>query len=128
MAMKFLTRSIVIGLLIQVGSLPAASAQQPAPTGGASTDDRTAYTMKAREEMQSWDQKLHDFSARAAAKGKEVGNATERDLNRAWVKADAAARELQTATAREWTRARNSFERASHDLSETWNRSHAEND
>jgi hypothetical protein len=53
--------------------------------GGDTTADRDTYTQKAKDEMQGWQQKLHDFSEKAEAKGKEAGNAAEVDLNKAWM-------------------------------------------
>ena len=38
--------------------------------------------------MQKWQRKLHDFSEKAEAAGKEAGNAAENDLNKAWTKAE----------------------------------------
>jgi len=41
--------------------------------------------------MQEWQRKLHDFSEKAEAKGKEAANAAENDLNKAWTKASFGA-------------------------------------
>ena len=97
--MRMLTASIVIGSLVLIGALPAGAGQSTlAPDSGApvrlaagadSTADRDTYTRKAREEMQEWQQKLHDFSEKAAAKGKQLDNAAKNDLNKAWAKAKA---------------------------------------
>src|SRR5271169_3955519 len=84
--MRILTASIVIGPLMLIGTLPAAAGQSLLALGtgapvrlaaGDSTADRNTYTQKARDEMQEWRRKLHDFSEKAEAKGKEVGNAAE---------------------------------------------------
>ena len=74
--------------------------------------------------MQEWQRKLHDFSEKAAAKGKEAGNAAENDLNKAWTKADAASRKLQTVGAEGWESAKTSFEKASHELADAWHKIH----
>ena len=104
--MRMLTVSIVVGPLMLIGALPAAAGQSALALGsgapvrlvaaGDSTADRDTYTQKARAEMQEWQRKLHDFSEKAEAKGKEAGNAAENDLNKAWTKAEAASRQLQT--------------------------------
>ena len=130
--MRILNASIVIGPLMLIGALPAAAGQSTpalgsgAPVrvaaGGDTTADRDTYTQKAKDEMQEWQQKLHDFSEKAEAKGKEAGNAAEVDLNKAWTKAEAASRKLQTVGADGWESAKTSFEKASHELADAWHR------
>jgi hypothetical protein len=117
-----------------IGALPATAGQSPlAPGSGApvrlaadgdSTADRDTYTQKARDQMQEWQRKLHDFREKAEAEGKEVGTAAENDLNKAWTKAEAASRKLQTVGAEGWESARTSFETASHELAEAWHKIH----
>ena len=72
--------------------------------------------------MQEWQRKLHDFSVRAEANGKEAGNAADTDLQKAWTRTEAASRRLQTVGAEGWDRARTSFEQASRDLAAAWDR------
>lgn len=129
--MRMLTVSIVIGPLVLIGALPAAGQSTLAlgsgapvqlAAGGDSTADRDTYTQRARDEMQEWQRKLHDFSEIAAAKGKEAGNAAENDLNKTWAKADAASRKLQTVGAEGWESAKTSFEKASQELADAWHR------
>jgi hypothetical protein len=134
--MRILSAAMVIGPLVLIGALHAAAGQSTlalgsgAPiqlaAGGDSTADRDTYTQKARDEMQEWQRKLHDFSEKVVAKGKEAGNATENDLHEAWTKAEAASRQLQTVGAEGWESARSSFEKASHELAETWHKIHPE--
>ena len=134
--MRILSAAMVIGPLVLIGALHAAAGQSTlalgsgAPiqlaAGGDSTADRDTYTQKARDEMQEWQRKLHDFSEKVVAKGKEAGNATENDLHEAWTKAEAASRQLQTVGAEGWESARTSFEKASHELAETWHKIHPE--
>jgi hypothetical protein len=130
--MRILNASIVIGSLVLIGALPAAAGQSTpalgsgAPVrvaaGGDTTADRDTYTQKAKAEMQEWQQKLHDFSEKAEAKGKEAGNAAEVDLNKAWTNAEAASRKLQTVGAEGWESAKASFEKASHELADAWHK------
>lgn len=130
--MKILIAAIVIGPLMLIGALPAVAGQSTHVLGsgaqirlaanGGSTADRDTYIQKAQNEMQEWQRKLQDFSAKAAAKGQQAGDAAEHDLNRAWTKADAASRELQTVGAEGWKSAKTSFETASRELAETWDR------
>jgi hypothetical protein len=133
--MRMLTASIVIGPLVLIGALPAAGQSTLAlgsgapvqlAAGGDSTADRDTYTQKARDEMQEWQRKLHDFSEKAEAKGKEAGNAAENDLNKAWAQAEAASRKLQTVGAESWESAKTSFEEASRELADAWHKVHPE--
>ncbi|MGC2201257.1 MAG: hypothetical protein WA633_14065 [Stellaceae bacterium] len=118
-----------------IGGLPAAGqstltlgsgAPVQLAAGGDSTADRDTYTQKARDEMQEWQRKLHDFSAKAEAKGQEAGNAAENDLNKAWAQAEAASRKLQTVGAESWESAKTSFEEASRELADAWHKIHPE--
>jgi Skp family chaperone for outer membrane proteins len=131
--MNSLNVAIVVGPILLVGALlPAAgqSLQTVAPVqiaaGGDSTADRETYAQRARDEVAEWQKKLHDLSEKAEAKGAQVGNAVEDDLNKAWTKTEAASRRLQTAGAEGWESAKTSFENASHELTETWHRIHPE--
>ena len=133
--MRMLAASIVIGPLLLIGALPAAGQATLALGSGApvqlaagadSTADRDTYTQKAREEMQEWQRKLHDFSEKAAAKGKQLDKAAKNDLNKAWTKAKAASSRLQTAGAEGWASAKTSFEEASRELADTWHKIHPE--
>jgi hypothetical protein len=132
-----LAASILIGSLLLIGALPAAAGGQSTIPPSASahvrlaananaTVDRDTYLQRARDEMQEWRRKLHDFSAKAEANGKEAGNAAETDLNKAWTKTEAASRRLQTVGAEGWQRAKTSFEKASHELAEAWHKLHPE--
>jgi len=133
--MRMLAASIVIGPLLLIGALPAAGQATLALGSGApvqlaagadSTADRDTYTQKAREEMQEWQRKLHDFSEKAAAKGKQLDKAAKNDLNKAWTKAKAASSKLQTVGAEGWESAKTSFEKASRELAEAWHKIHPE--
>jgi CRISPR/Cas system-associated protein Csm6 len=72
--------------------------------------------------MQEWQQKLHDFSEKAEAKGQASTIAAEHDLNGAWTKTEAEADKLQTASAADWESAKISYEEASRDLAGTWDK------
>jgi hypothetical protein len=129
--MKIIAASIVIGSLMLIGALPGAGQSSPAPaasapvgsaTGGDTTTDRASYTQKARDDMQEWERKLHDFSVRAESNGKEADNAADTDLHKAWTRTEAVSRRLQTVGAEGWDRARTSFEQASRDLAAAWGR------
>jgi hypothetical protein len=72
--------------------------------GGDSAFHGDTYTQKARGAMHEWQQKLHDFSEKAKAKGQEEGIAAENELNAAWTEADAEQDKLQSASAEGWVR------------------------
>ncbi len=127
--MRILFASIVIGPLMLFGALPAAAGQSISSdtpiqlaVGGDSTVDRDTYTQKARVSVDEWQQKLHDFSEKAKAKGQQEGNAAENELKAAWTKVEAEQHKLQTASAEGWESAKISFEKASHDLKEAWDK------
>ncbi len=128
--MKILTAAIVIGPLMLIGAFPAAaqsiSADIPIKlaAGGNLTVDRETYIQKAQGEMQEWQKKLHDFSENTEAKGKEAGNAAEKDLNEVWTRTEAASRQLQTVGDEGWDVAKTSYEKAIRDLAEAWQKVH----
>ena len=77
--MRILIASIVIGPLMLLGVLPAVAQSPPATgsgtqvqsaAGAGSTVDRKTYTQKARDDMQEWGRKLHDFGENARPRGK----------------------------------------------------------
>jgi hypothetical protein len=124
--MKILTTSIVLGPLVLISTLPATGQRIPAGTlvqvaaGSDSTGDRDTYTLRAWNEMQEWQRKLHTFTEKAEVKGKEAGNAVEDGLNAAWAKTQTESRKLQTASAEGWESAKSSYEQASHELADAW--------
>ena len=127
--MRIFFALIVIGPLMLLGALPAAAGQSISSNSpiqlaaaGDSTADRDTYTQKARVSVDEWQQKLHDFGEKAKAKGQEEGNAAENELKAAWTKADAEQHKLQSASAEGWESAKISFEKASHDLKEAWDK------
>jgi hypothetical protein len=128
--MRIPPAATVIGSLLLIGligTLPAAG-QSIQPTGSAasvrtasvSTTDRDTYVQKAREEMQQWQLKLHDFSEKTRAKATEANTAAQNDFNTAWTEADAATQKLQTAGAADWESAKSSFSKASQKLAAVW--------
>jgi hypothetical protein len=127
--MKTIFASIVIGSFMLFGALPAAAIQPISSNtpiqmavGGDSAADRAMFSQKARDAMQDWRQKLQDFGDRAKVKGQEEGNAAGNELNAAWTKADAEEHTLEGASAEGWESAKISFETASHDLKELWDK------
>ncbi|HUZ75224.1 MAG TPA: hypothetical protein VMU87_19745 [Stellaceae bacterium] len=130
--MGFLIPTMVVGHFMLSGAAPAAAGQPPAALDSGApvrmagnddaTSDRDTYTQKARDDMQEWQRKLHEYSETAEAKGSEAGKAAENELHAAWTKAEAASRQLETASADGWESARTSYDKASHDLADAWHK------
>jgi len=127
--MKILTWSIMFGPLVLLGALPAAAApqvsadpQSQSAAGNDAATGRAAYTQHARGDMQEWQQKLRNFGVDAKAKGQEAGHATGNGLKAAWSKTQEESRNLQTASAEGWASAKVSYEKATHELAEAWDR------
>jgi hypothetical protein len=134
--MKILATAIVMGPLILIGALPAASQSGLGSGSGASvrlvvahdsTADRETYTQKARDEMQLWQQKLHEFDAKVQAKATTAQTKAAKDLDNAWTEAKSASDRLDTAGERDWSRAKASFQTASHKLDLAWRQIDPEN-
>ena len=119
---RFITTLIVAPLLL-AGALSTAGAQPVSSTTQTQpATERDSYTLKAQNDMQEWGQKLHRFGEKAKAKGQQAGDATADGLNAAWAKTQAEADKLRVAGADGWDSAKASYEKASHDLADTWNR------
>jgi hypothetical protein len=134
--MKILNAAIVLGPLILIGALPAMAGQpvslspSNAPVRVAadteSTASRSSYRARARDEVQEWQRKLHEFSGQAKAKSQTASNSAGNELDAAWHKTEAASHRLQTASADGWDSAKTTFESASRELADTWHRIHPE--
>jgi hypothetical protein len=72
--------------------------------------------------MREWQRKLINFNEKVETKGKEASTVAEKDLQKAWTKADTASHELQTVGAKGWKSAKASFENASRELAEAWDK------
>ena len=118
------TALIAIGILI--AALPAAAGAADTSvqttTSADSTPYQATYLQRARVDMQVWHQKLQDFSERTAAEAKRDGNAADNQLKIAWAKTQVEAEKLQTASADGWESAKISFEKASRERSDAWDK------
>jgi hypothetical protein len=131
--MKILTASLFILPLMLIGAWPAVAGQPTrtdppiqlaADTDAAPPADKESYDQKAKDQMSSWQQKVHDFNAQTAAKGKEVGDAASDDVNKAWANTQDASQRLQTAGNDGWQDAKSSFEKATQGLADAWHKVH----
>jgi hypothetical protein len=127
--MRSFIAAVVVGPLMLVGALPAAhgqavssNTQTQSAAGGDSSADRDTYNRNAQDKIQEWQRKLDDFAAKTANKGAQAGTATENGLNKAWTKTQTEAQKLQTVGAQGWDAAKASFEKASRDLSDAWDK------
>jgi hypothetical protein len=126
--MKCFIASIVIGPLMLIGALPAVGQSSssatalPLATSGDSTANRDAYGQKARDDMRDWQEKLHDFGEKAQAEGHSDAIAAEHRLNEALTKTAAEAHKVQTASAVDWESAKSSYEKASRELADAWDK------
>jgi hypothetical protein len=132
--MKIFITAIILGPLMVIGALPAASqsglgsgASVRLATARDSTAGRETYIQKARDDMQEWQRKLHAFDEKVQAKAVQAHTTAGDDLNKAWTQAEAASRRLETAGSEDWENAKTSFKRASHKLDLAWRKIDPEN-
>jgi small-conductance mechanosensitive channel len=120
------TALIAIAILTMIGALPAAAGAADTSVQTATSADSTpyqaTYIQRARSDMQEWQKKLKDFSERTAAEANRESNAADNDLKAAWAKTQVEAGKLQTASADGWENAKISFEKASRELSDAWDK------
>jgi len=100
--MRILLTSTVVGsflLIGLIGVLPAAGQSIQPPQSAASSrmaavadskTERDTYVQKARDEVQAWQQKLHDLREKTKARNSQASSTTRKDLNAAWTEADDA--------------------------------------
>ena len=129
--MKLIVTLILIGpltLAVSAGAEPAPGSSPPAHSTVVTntTTDRDACSRKAHDDVRDWQQKLHEFNAKAEVDGKEADRTAKADLDVAWRKTEAASRKLRIAGARGWDVAKTDYEKASQDLADTWHRIHPE--
>jgi hypothetical protein len=119
---------LLIGL---IGALPAAG-QSIKPTQitasfrvAAIADwkaERDLYVQKARDEVQAWQQKLHDLRQKARIKNSQENITARKNFDTAWTEAEDASRKLETVGAEDWESAKLSFHKASQKLAAVWDK------
>ena len=128
--MKILCTLALLSVALPVGANPVFPLRTSAPTAltaaSDATSDRDSYRQKAHDDVRDWQQKLHDFDAKAKIEGREADRTAKADLHKAWDKTKVASRKLRTASAEGWTGAKAEYEKASQDLADTWHKIHAE--
>ena len=130
--MRRLPNATILGPLLLIGligTLPAAgqSIQPTQPTASfrvaAIADwkaERDIYVQKARDEVQAWQQKLHDLRQKARIKNSEANLTARKNFDTAWTEAKDASDRLETVGAEDWESAKVSFHKASQKLAVVW--------
>jgi hypothetical protein len=125
------------GALLLITALPAAAqTDSPQATGapiqlaahwafGVKKDE---YVQRSRDEMREWQTKLADAGETVGTRGSEASAAGMSGLRKAWARAEGESRKLELAGADGWDRAMSSFEKASKNLKDAWQRIHPENE
>ena len=125
---------IVIGMLTLAGATPAAaqSKNDKATSVGAFTAQDTeaemnSFTDNAHGEMRMWEQKLHDFNARAKTSDTEAQTNASKSLDSAWTETKTAWNQVVkvglnegTDGVTDWDSAKVSFQTASQKLAVAW--------
>jgi Spy/CpxP family protein refolding chaperone len=127
--MRILPISTVVGSFLLIGTFSAAS-QSIQPVQSASSfrtaavadwkSERDIYVQKARDEVQAWQQKLHDIREKAKTKNSEASITAQDDFNTAWTETEDAFHKLETVGAEDWESAKISFNKASQKLAAIW--------
>jgi hypothetical protein len=80
------------------------------------------YVSQAREQMDEWRHKLDELSDKANTQAHTTTESARGDIDAAWRRAQAEEKHLEGASEDGWAHVRSSFEKASQDLKDTWNR------
>jgi Spy/CpxP family protein refolding chaperone len=133
--MRMLPNAVILGVLLLIGvigTLPAAG-QSIRPTQPVASfrvaavadwkAERDIYVQKARDEVQAWQQKLHDLREKTRIKNSEANITARKNLNTAWTEAEDASHKLETVGAGDWESAKVSFQKASQKLAAVWEKS-----
>ena len=130
--MRIIIAPLLIGTLVLAGASPAAAQSKPAsdqagvsvgmaPARDAAAE-RESYAQKSQAEVRIWQQKLHDFDAKAQIKATEAQASASKDLDKAWTETKTASARLQTAGEKDWDSAKASFKTASDKLAVSWHK------
>jgi hypothetical protein len=121
----------LLGPHVFAGASPAVAQSKSASNQGVSVGvaptrdaaaERESYTQKAQADVRIWQQKLHDFDAKAQITATEAQASAAKDLNEAWAETKTASAQLETAGEKDWNSAKASFKTASDKLAVSWHR------
>ena len=132
--MRTFVALILIGMIALAAGAPAAAQSKndkPSWVEVTTTQDpaaeRNSYTNNAQGEMRMWEQKLHDFNARAKTSDTEAQTNASKSLDSAWTETTAAWNQLVKVALNEgtdgvtdWDSAKVSFQAASQKLAVAW--------
>jgi hypothetical protein len=114
--------------LVRAARPPVAAPASPAIRHVADGDFDTGkdrYVAQAREEMAEWRRKLDRLADKAGEHTAATGEAAHQDLDRAWQRAKVEEGRLEVASHEGWGKLKESYEKASQNLKETWDRQSA---
>ncbi len=120
-----MTTPILLGSFLLIGTLPSGHAQradagnQTAVNAG-SPGPRDKYIQKSEEDLDEWQAKLLRFDEETKARAQKDEAATWSGLLAALDKAEAGAYRLQTVAADGLEDAKVSYEKATSELADTW--------
>jgi hypothetical protein len=130
--MRILPTSTVVGSFLLIGltgTLPAAGQSIQPPQSAASSrmaavadwkTERDIYVQKARDEVQAWQQQLHDLREKTKTRNSEANITAQNNFNTAWTETEDAFHKLETVGAEDWESAKISFNKASQKLAAVW--------
>jgi hypothetical protein len=128
-AMRLFFAPMMIGMLALAGASPAAAQSKTGSGQGTSVGmsatrdaatERSSYTHHAQDEVQIWQQKLHDFDAKMRVNATKAEASASKDLDSAWAETQTASSRLETAGEKDWDSAKASYKTASDRLASAW--------
>jgi small-conductance mechanosensitive channel len=122
-----MTTTFLLGAFMLIGLVPEACAQSASPDADAqsasrknSTSQRDTYILKSQVELDDWQARLVRFEEETNARMRKDGVATWTELLAALDKAEAGAYKLQTVAADGLEDAKVSYEKATSELADEW--------
>jgi hypothetical protein len=80
------------------------------------------YVDQARGQMAEWRRKLDAMADKAGEHTAATGDSARQDLDRAWQRAKVEEGRLEVATREGWGKVKDSYEKASQNLKDSWDR------
>ncbi|MGE5146794.1 MAG: PRC-barrel domain-containing protein [Candidatus Eiseniibacteriota bacterium] len=91
-----------------------------AADAGATDGSAAAYRERMAQQVDTWKQKVDDFSTKAKAKGTDASKSAANKLDRAWDDVKTQWSKLQNATDDSWDDTKAAFENAWRNFQDTW--------
>jgi hypothetical protein len=131
-AMRIRHASTLVGSVVLIGmmsALPALGQSVQTPSSVESTRtsgvadlkaERDITIQKARDDVQAWQRKLHDFSENTKAETSDARITARKDFNIAWTETEDALHRWETVGTADWESAKTSYDKASLKLAAIW--------